>query len=43
VHGKDVRMAQAGRDPDLLEKSVRAERSAKLRAHDLHGDWAIVP
>ena len=43
VHGEDVRMLQAGGDPDLLEESLRSERGGELGAQDLERDGAIVP
>ncbi len=43
VHGENVRMLQAGGDPDLLEESLRSERGGELGAQDLERDGPIVP
>jgi hypothetical protein len=42
-HRKDVRMAQAGRNPDLPEEALGAHGGGEVGEQDLHGYGPVVP
>ncbi len=43
VYGQDVRMPEAGGDPDFQQKPLRSEGGGQLGSQDLQGDGSVVP
>jgi hypothetical protein len=41
-HGENVRVLEPGREPDLSEEPLGAERPSELGVQDLEGDGAVV-